>query len=722
MKALFRGVWAGLFCCLVLVVASTAYAENQYCTPDLYPDYPVECVDSSYWWCCADGTACAYDQYGGLCCAPAATPVCCVDYTGTYYWYCAQGQACGTSDDECIGSATTTTTSIAGGTTTTTTIAGTSTTTVPGGSSTTTTTGGGGTSSGFIVGVNTNGQDVATVQSSGTLPGTSPSVSSGMLYDREGRVVPQMYDRVFAPLDPDLIERAFDDAGQQSIAAAAISAYGVGDQRSFWVKDEKDTAWRQVAATVKKESTHGILFVEDSLSIPDATLDTYIQEFEVMYTVVGDNIGTFTDRDGNNQVSILLYAINDGGSVSGYTGGYFWMKDYFTDAETSAQGIRSNEMDIIYIRGDEPAGWEQVGGDFYASNLTTLAHEYQHLVHFGIKVWVPQDANGASDTWIDEMMAMATETMYFKKKLADDPTYTFDGMQGSGYLTQRIQYYDADMNGSIRNGHGLTYWNSNGDVLANYALSYLFGQYLSIQSSKGQGIFKEILDYMQANSVNDYRAVAGAAAQSISGVQTWEDLLKSWAIANMANSPTGLFGYQGALSVTPKGPTTAITTMNSGGVVYRLVTGEATAPRNAGRDVKFYDANGNQLAGGSSSCAASQVLGGDSFEANLLRRFRDDVLKGTPDGSYLAALYYHHSDELKGLMAADASLKAETASVLLRLLPALQNILEGNAPVVLPGLQADIDALCESISGLASPGLQDALEEVRNIAIQDIVL
>ncbi len=182
------------------------------------------------------------------------------------------------------------------------------------------------------------------------------------------------------------------------------------------------------------------------------------------------------------------------------------------------------------------------------------------------------------------MMSMAAETMYFKEKLRINPSFTHPDMLPGGYLEGRIEYYNQDPQNSIRNGHGLTYWDNNGDTLANYALSYLFGMYLATHASNGYGIFKQILDYMVANRVYYYQAVAAVAMQRIAGVSSWEDLLKSFAIANMANQPTGLFGYKGSFVLTPHGPTANVVRINCGGAVYRSVTGAVSAPAGSGVD------------------------------------------------------------------------------------------------------------------------------------------
>jgi hypothetical protein len=286
-------------------------------------------------------------------------------------------------------------------------------------------------------------------------------------------------------------------------------------------------------------------------------------------------------------VAILIYKINEDTSSGIYIGGYFWLKDYLADVVAQQQGMRSNEMDIIYIRGNNPNPSTMTDDEFYNVNLSTLVHEHQHLVHFGKTVWHNGnlDFNYKDDTWINEMMSGCAETMYFKDKINSNSSYTHPSMVGNGYLKDRILRYMIDPQNKIRDGYGLTFWNSTQE---NYSLVYIFGQYLALQSNNGQGIFKNILDYMLQNSVYDYRAVEGVAKQRIAGVNSWETLSKSWGFANSANEATGLYGYKGQFKLITHGPTQNEVDIHNSGVVYRNINGSFTPPTDAGPNIRFY--------------------------------------------------------------------------------------------------------------------------------------
>ena len=460
----------------------------------------------------------------------------------------------------------------------------------------------------------------------------------------------------------------------------------------------------------------------------------------------------------------MIYDFNDSGSVNtGYMAGYFWSKDYINDLVAKLQGIRSNEMDIIYIRGDEPSGWETIGEDFYRYNLTTLVHEYQHLVHFGITVWEPDSSGDFSDIWINEMMSMAAETMYFKHELAENPSYTHPGMQGQGYLTDRIMYYNQDPQNSIRNGQGLTYWDSQGDVFANYALAYLFGQYLAVHSDSGEAVFKDILNYMLSNSVFDYRAVVGAAAQNITGINAWEDLLKSFAIANMLNDSAGagLYGYNGNFTLAPHGPLSTTVFIHNSGAVYRSITGSWNAPPDAGPNIRFFEfsaqgptntttttpggGNTTTTIGDSNcppenpidcdngyccpedlpfcgtgrfrgkcskapfpatACPASFLAGENSAQVELLRALRDKVMKITPPGREYIREFYNHAPEITFMLMSNTYLRLRAENLLSNLLPDVAALLSGSTVSINPETMEYLAGLLDELSQQSDPELR----------------
>ena len=586
-------------------------------------------------------------------------------------------------------------------------------------------------------------------------------------------------DRIFPPLDPALIEKYKPKLFEELKAQEGIKiTYTEGEQKSFWVKDDQDLFWRQVNATNKRSGIHCDIFVDDAINISNDVIEFYKKEFdEAMFDIISSNFGTFFDKDNSGKVSILIYKMNEDTSQGVFTTGYFWQKDYFPDAETKPQGIRSNEMDIIYIRGNAPSFFDPAaeGIEFYQVTLTTLIHEFQHMVNFGVTVLQPPEGKwGNAAVWINEMMSMAAETMYFKIKLSQNPSYTFPGMIGAGYLKSRINYYNDDPQQSIRNGHGLSFWDNQGDTIANYSLSYLFGQYLSIHSTSGDAIFKEILNYMVANTVFDFNAVAAVVSQKIAGIPSWKELLKDWAVANMANEPAGLYGYKSHFTLTPHGPAADTVNIHNGGAVYRTIFNSVTTPLGAGSSMRFFTyANGTvtdlplppsasdttTTAGGGTNtttttgasncpdeypidcgngyccsqqapycgtglrkgkcltkpglCAAKNLYEEDAEILTVLWNFRDEVLQKTDSGRNYINLFYKNSPEIISIFIANPEIKIQTANALKKMLPYVVSSLNGDEIVIEQSIIEEIDYISDCLSAQASPPLSETIMRLK---------
>ena len=207
-------------------------------------------------------------------------------------------------------------------------------TTIPSVTTTTSTITGGGGGTTYIAAINITGSGAQdSPQPSGTLPGTSPSEAAPLMsYEGTGRPMPLIIkDRFFPPLDKGLFEKTLQAMNEKAFSVdQQISTYALGDVKQFWVQDDLDVNWRQVAATSKREGAHSIIYVDNTLNMADADLDTYVTEFEVMYNIILTNFGNFIDRDGNGKIIIFIYDINDGASVStGWLAGYFWEQGLF---------------------------------------------------------------------------------------------------------------------------------------------------------------------------------------------------------------------------------------------------------------------------------------------------------------------------------------------------------------------------------------------------------
>ncbi|MBT2658641.1 hypothetical protein J7E81_26055 [Bacillus sp. ISL-18] len=289
------------------------------------------------------------------------------------------------------------------------------------------------------------------------------------------------------------------------------------------------------------------------------------QEFETkIKPMVNTNFGMESDVDGNGKVNILCYDIQDGFSgTGGYVAGYFNPNDLFDSPY-------SNQMEVFNI--DTYPTMGMGSGKDVSQAYSTLAHEFQHMVDFNRTAFI-EGSTTQMDTWLDEGLSMAAEQIY----------------TGSP-LTDRIDYYNYS--DSITNGHSLLYWDNYGDVLSNYSLSYLFFQYLKLQTGQGDKIFKEIVE----NPNNNYLAVEAVIHKYIDSQMTFGKFMTSFREALLLKQATGLYGFKGVPAfnaLIPKIYNGYGMNLHGGGAVIKLADLPFTAPTDKDSGITYTLINDN---------------------------------------------------------------------------------------------------------------------------------
>lgn len=345
--------------------------------------------------------------------------------------------------------------------------------------------------------------DAETAQSSGTFN------VKDMKYTKDSSLKPSAYKVDY--------DKPFDSASNkgrllEKSTKSINSLYGVGDYKNFWVSNLTTNANEQINARLAYSGTKANVWVHNN-EITDSDAEKLGIEFDSkIHSSVTNHFGPESDVNSDGKINILSYDIQDGFSGSGgYVAGYFWAGDLY-----NVSG--SNMSEIFYIDTYPAMGMGSVKD--VASSYETLAHEFQHMVNFNRNALI--EGGGSMDTWLNESLSMAAEQIY------------------TGYgLEDRVNYYNVSA--AIQNGHSLLYWDRSGDTLSNYSLSYLFGQYIKIQSGIGDKIFKEILQ----DPNNDYVAVENAAKKYIDPNMTFGKLMTHFRIALLLKERDGLRGFKG---------------------------------------------------------------------------------------------------------------------------------------------------------------------------------
>ncbi|MBS4205985.1 Ig-like domain-containing protein [Lederbergia citrea] len=334
------------------------------------------------------------------------------------------------------------------------------------------------------------------------------------------------------------------------------TSYKVGDNKLFWVTDFTTDRDYQINPTLLYTGSKTNVWVHNN-QITKADAQKFGKEFDQkVYPVVTGNFANESDVDGDGKINILCFDIRDGFSgTGGYIAGYFWARDLFDTPY-------SNMSEIFYIDTYPSMGLDSPKD--VSEAYETLAHEFQHMVNFNQNYFVEEGE--LMDTWLDEGLSMAAEQIYSGKILAD-----------------RIDYYNEAR--SIANGHSLLYWDDYGDVLSNYSLSYLFGQYVRVQAGQGNKIFKEIL----TDKDNDYRAVENAAKKYIDPKMTFGKLMTNFRGALLLNQSKGLYGFKGEAgfnALQPRLFNGSSANLKGGGAVVKR-TNVAAIPASKGNDITY---------------------------------------------------------------------------------------------------------------------------------------
>ena len=222
----------------------------------------------------------------------------------------------------------------------------------------------------------------------------------------------------------------------------------------------------------------------------------------------------------DDKITILLTDIDGDNNPNGGVIGFFWSKDNIIKG-TQVPG--SNERIMFYADAVMFANGENIWeiDDFWPKEMvSTLAHEFQHMIHFYQKTILLTDTI-FTDTWINEMLSETTEDLVATKIKHIGPRgvdYT-DGSDGAtGNTNGRYPLFNTNNTLSLTAAFG---------SLADYSKVNAFGAYL-IRNYGGAKLLHDIMH----NTYTDEQAIVDAVNKSAEGSgKTFSNLLSEWGIA-----------------------------------------------------------------------------------------------------------------------------------------------------------------------------------------------
>ena len=342
----------------------------------------------------------------------------------------------------------------------------------------------------------------------------------------------------------------------------------VGDTKYFWIDQNNTGTIRQKACTCLQTVEVGdkqlSVWMQDSINqssssflpgmpsrsktvitgeMAQAISDVFLQDgdnndiYDWVTNIYGEEWGEHSSTnliEPNNNITILL--VDDEADSSTITLGYFWSKDNYKSSTQS----NSNERIMFYVNGNYYAKVSDGETSWSASNKcpstihSTLAHEFQHMIHFYNKI-VKNENTTLSSTWLNEMCSLVTEDFVADKLGVYGPrgrktaecTYYHNlynnlGIKSSeDYNIGRIPYFN-DYNDRLP----IFGWGSS-DSAYRYSIAYAFGAYLA-RNYGGPQLFRDIV---QDKTVSD------SVIFTLTG-SNLETLLRKWGVACMLSNLT----------------------------------------------------------------------------------------------------------------------------------------------------------------------------------------
>jgi len=372
-----------------------------------------------------------------------------------------------------------------------------------------------------------------------TLPKSYPIHASDLLWEKELQV------REYLMAHPEAFHQS---------ALRKTAAYIVGSTKQWYADDLSPANGPRylVPSTCRAVGQNCYIFVEDVSWTGDRVDQSAVDSVRIYFdskTPANSSKGIFEtdtaafgnppDVDNDPKIIILMLDIKDGYSSSsggGYVEGYFYS---FNEIDPETPGYSTSNFAEIFYLDTNPLNITTSGG--LSSGLSTLAHEFQHMIHFNY--------DRQEISFVNEGCSTLAEVN------CGFPIYT------QSYYAKEPDHYLLD-------------WRRNDAtaVLKDYSRAARFFVYLRDQV--GMGLFKHLV----ASTLTGTAGI-DAGLQSINSTLRFSDILKNWFIANEVNDRTvdSKYGYiypnlPKSVGITNLSPNISLTTDTAQNYAVQYVT------------------------------------------------------------------------------------------------------------------------------------------------------
>lgn len=233
--------------------------------------------------------------------------------------------------------------------------------------------------------------------------------------------------------------------------------FSVDDKGIYQVESVPIGSNKKIELYIAKDLFTSESRIQGRMILDEFSKSTFIDKMHTTF-------GLPSDVDNNEKTSVLMLDIDDGNRAnasSSFVAGYFSPSNIYSNREIATQSNGSscsNEKDLLYM--------DIVQADIGSPKFySTLAHEYQHLLHFNKDI--KENPQFFESTWVNEGLS----------ELASD--LTLHGPQNSRlnslFLNDKSYAYLSEDVSFVLWG---TASQNQDHVLAYYSYSYLFFRFL----------------------------------------------------------------------------------------------------------------------------------------------------------------------------------------------------------------------------------------------------
>lgn len=328
--------------------------------------------------------------------------------------------------------------------------------------------------------------------------------------------------------------------------AAALADYKVGDAITLNANANQACASASNRASrVAAVGTRSIVVADNENptgGYTDAEYASIAATFDTLvYPIDTTAFGAPSNVSGNGK--IILFFTRSVNSLtppntSSYTiGGFFFARDLYP--KTARNGLAacptSNEAEMFYLLVPDPNGTvnnnKRTKDEVTTLNLGTIAHEFQHLINSGRRLYVNTSATPNEETWLDEGLAhTAEELLYYRMSgltsrqniglsLLAQSVGTFNNYASQNFARFYLYLVNPEVSSPYAPNDSL---NTRGAIW-NF-LRFSAGR----QGASGEsGFYRTLVNSTTAGRTNLANALGGSAALA--------DYLRDWTVSLIAD-------------------------------------------------------------------------------------------------------------------------------------------------------------------------------------------